>query len=97
MTAVLIDTYKAIGRLKKAGVQDTAAEEIVNIFGEICSNELATKHDLEILRKDLKIDIAEVKNEINVIKSDMAWIKKLLIAIGVTVFIAAFKYIFMAP
>lgn len=88
MMAVPLDTHKAIKRLVNVGVEEKQAEEMISLFGEIYSNEAATKGDLEVLHKDLKADLSEIK-------TDLAWIKKFMFGVGIAVLVAALKYIFM--
>lgn len=88
MTAIPLDTHKAIKRLQSAGMNEKQAEEMVNLFGEMYSNEAATKSDSEVLHKDLKADLSEIK-------TDLSWIKKFMFGVGVAVLIAALKYIFL--
>ncbi|GBK97855.1 hypothetical protein VH1709_contig00012-0007 [Vibrio harveyi] len=79
MTAIPLDTYKAIKRLQNAGMNEKQAEEMVNLFGEMYANEAAT---------NLKADLTEIK-------TDLSWIKKFMFCVGVAVLIAALKYIFL--
>lgn len=88
MAAIPLDTHKAIKRLQNAGWNEKQAEEMVSLFGEIFANEAATKSDIELLHKDLKTDLAEIK-------TDLTWIKKFMFGVGVAVLVAALKYIFI--
>lgn len=53
---VLVDTLKAKKKLLQAGFTDKKAEGIVEVFSET-SDEVATKHDLELLRKDMLLGV----------------------------------------
>jgi hypothetical protein len=88
MTAIPLDTHKAIKALLEAGVEVKQAEAMVNLFGEVYGNETATKTDLKILHEDLKTDLMGIK-------TDLDWIKKFMFAVGLAVVIAALKYIFV--
>lgn len=88
MAAIPFDTHKAIKSLQDAGVDTKQAEAMVGLFGEMYGNESTTKADLKVLHEDLK-------GELNVIKTDLDWIKKFMFAVGVAVLLAALKYIFM--
>ena len=88
MTAIPFDTHKAIKGLQAAGIDVKQAEAMVNLFGEVYSNETATKTDLKMLHEDLKTDLAGIK-------TDLDWIKKFMFAVGLAVVIAALKYIFI--
>lgn len=55
MTAITFDTHKFVRRLKEAGLPETQAEAIADAFRDAQGEaELATKHDIETLRRDLK-------------------------------------------
>lgn len=70
-------------------MNEKQAEEMVNLFGEMYGNDSATKSDLEVLPKDLKADLSEIK-------TDLSWIKKFMLGVGVVaVLIAAIKDIFL--
>jgi len=46
MTAIPLDTHKAIKRLQSVGMNEKQAEEMVNLFGEMYGNGAATKSRL---------------------------------------------------
>lgn len=48
---------------------------------------VATKEDFKLLTDSLKSDLTTIK-------ADLDWIKKLILAVGIVVVIAALKYIF---
>jgi Protein of unknown function (DUF1640). len=55
MTAVTFDTHKFVRRLKEAGIAEAQAEAITEAFREAQGElELATKHDIELLRRDMR-------------------------------------------
>jgi hypothetical protein len=65
--AIILDTYEYAKALKKANVSDAQIEveiardkELAKAINEIIDNNLATKHDIELVKNDLK----EVKKEI---------------------------------
>ena len=71
---VIADTLRAKKRLIEAGFSDEKAEGIVAIFQE-ADAQVATKLDLELLRKDLSGKIAdlrkETKAEMTLLRSDL--------------------------
>ena len=87
MTMILFDTHKAVKELIESGVDEKQAETLIGVINDIYANEAVTKADLKVMHSDLK-------QEIHAVARDMEWIKKLLLAVGVTVLIAALKYIF---
>ena len=64
-----------------------AVKELIGVINDIYANEAVTKADLKVTHSDLK-------QEIHAVARDMEWIKKLLLAVAITVLIAALKYIF---
>lgn len=64
-----VDTLQFSKRMQKAGFEQKAADELAEAIKEIqttSSNEVATKHDLLIVKNELKAEInlvrAEIKN-----------------------------------
>ena len=94
MTSIPLDTHKAIKQLTSSGVDEKQAEAMVQLFSDTFSNNVATTSDIKVLHEELKSDLAQVNGNIEVVKNDFAWIKKLLFAIAIPVFIASVKYIF---
>jgi hypothetical protein len=55
VTAITFDTHKFVRRLKEAGLPETQAEAIADAFRDAQGEaELATKQDIEMLRRDLR-------------------------------------------
>ncbi len=81
------DTHKAVKELIESGIDEKQAETLIGVINDIYANEAVTKADLNVMHSDLK-------QEIHAVARDMEWIKKLLLAVGVAVLIAALKYIF---
>ncbi|WP_118986974.1 hypothetical protein [Photorhabdus sp. CRCIA-P01] len=46
-------------------------------------------------KADLTAATESIKTDINIIKTDLDWMKKLILAVGIAVVIAALKYIFI--
>lgn len=64
--AILIDTYKIHSRLVKAGFQKEQADVIVETFSE-AEEQVATKGDIELLRKDMEVWKKDVSLQIWVV------------------------------
>jgi|APSaa5957512622_1039677.scaffolds.fasta_scaffold105488_1 hypothetical protein len=54
MKAVTFDTLKYAQRMKAVGFTDEQASEQAKAIAEIIDEKLATKYDIELLRKDMK-------------------------------------------
>jgi len=78
MTTTTFDTLTFVKKLKSAGVDEKQAEiqaEVLNnALSDFQQKELATKQDIGLIRKDLKISIAETKVEI------IKWVAGMLVA-----------------
>jgi hypothetical protein len=55
--AILVDTLAAKKPLLQGGFNDSQAETIVHLFSD-AEKQIATRHDLELLRHDLTLKIA---------------------------------------
>ena len=67
MTAATLDTLQISKRLKSAGFNDDQAETVTSILSETRESNLAnlaTKQDLELLRRDLTQAIADAKADV---------------------------------
>ncbi|ERT11476.1 CCDC90 family protein [Photorhabdus temperata] len=88
MTSLTMNILTAVKALKASGFNDEQSEKIVEVIAELQNTSAATKVDLTAATESIKTDI-------NTIKTDLDWMKKLILAVGVTVVIAALKYIFI--
>ena len=59
---VLLDTLKASRRLQAAGFPEEQADELVATFAEDFGQNLATKDDIALLRKDLDLVRGEIRD-----------------------------------
>jgi hypothetical protein len=66
---ITLDTYEYAKALKKANVPDAQIEvevardkERTKAINEVIDNNLATKHDIELVRKDIKIIEERIAN-----------------------------------
>ena len=62
--SVAYDTLKAANRLSAAGFPQDQAESLAAIFSEGITENLATKDDLELVRKDIKTLDAKIDTSI---------------------------------
>lgn len=88
MSAITLNVHNAIKALKESGMEEKQAEKIVEVIADLQNVSIATKEDLRASTDSLKADLAAIK-------TDMDWIKKLILAVGIAVVIAALKYIFL--
>ncbi len=54
--AIIVDTHKIYAKLMEAGFETAKANAIVESFG-MAQDDLVTKQDIELLRKDLTIQM----------------------------------------
>jgi len=54
MATVTFDTLSYVKKLKAAGVPEKQAEVQAETFAEIIEERLATKQDIELIRRDIK-------------------------------------------
>ncbi|WGM03456.1 hypothetical protein [Arsenophonus nasoniae] len=88
MTTITMNTHKAIKALQESGIDEKQAEKIVEVIAEFQNVDTVTKEDLSVATESIKSDMASIK-------TDLDWIKKLILAVGIAVVIAALKYIFI--
>ncbi len=58
---VAINTLNIYSRLKSTGLSEESAKEFAKVFQETIDEKLATKNDLELVKNELKKEIAESK------------------------------------
>ena len=76
--AIAFDTYAYVKKLKAVGFTEEQAETLASTQAELIDERLATKHDIMLLKHDikelevvLKHDIAEVKRDIKEMESSL--------------------------
>ena len=69
-----IDTLNIYSRLKSTGLSEESAKEIAEVFQETIDEKLATKNDLELVKNELKKEIAESK------AGTIRWVAGMLVA-----------------
>ena len=69
-----IDTLNIYSRLKSTGLSEESAKEIAEVFQETIEEKLATKNDLELVKNELKKEIAESKAD------TIRWVAGMLVA-----------------
>ncbi|CDG17816.1 MULTISPECIES: hypothetical protein [Xenorhabdus] len=88
MPSITMNIHNAIKSLKESGMDESQAEKIVEIIADLQNVSTATKEDLKQTESNLKADLTSIK-------SDIDWLKKIILTVGVAVVIAAIKYIFV--
>ncbi|WP_246544920.1 CCDC90 family protein [Photorhabdus hainanensis] len=83
-----MDIHTAVKALKASGFNDEQSEKIVEVITELQNISVVAKADLTVATESVKTDIGTIK-------TDLDWIKKLTLAVGIAVVIAALKYIFI--
>ena len=66
MNAIILDTLEFANKLKAGGFTDQQAETQARAIAEIVEKQLATKYDMEAREADLKRDIQESENRLEV-------------------------------
>lgn len=80
MATITFDTLAYSKRLKAAGVPEEQAEVQAETFAEIMEERLATKYDIELLRRDMKEMEPGLKKDIAASKSEtIKWVAGMLI------------------
>lgn len=69
-----INTLNIYSRLKSTGLSEESAKEIAEVFQETIDEKLATKNDLELVKNELKKEIAESKAD------TIRWVAGMLVA-----------------
>jgi hypothetical protein len=89
MTTVTFDTQKYLETLTQAGVPEMHAKAMLEAERVIQgSSDLATKADLRDLKAELKMELADVKSEVKLLK----WMLGVVVAGVVTLVIKAFLH-----
>lgn len=69
MTTAVFDTLKASRNLKAAGVAEAQAEAIVTTMADAFDDTVATKADMDKLEAGVKVDIATVKADMELMEA----------------------------
>ena len=64
MATLTFDTYDFIETLKDSGIEEVQAKAIVDGLKQIDLENIATKEDLLVLRKDLEVALANLKADL---------------------------------
>ncbi len=64
---MVVDTHKAVKKLKEVGFDEAQAEAVVRMVGEAFDNTVATKVDIA----ELRIEIQEVRGEIQEVRGEI--------------------------
>ena len=80
-SAITFDTLAYVKKLKAAGVPEKQAEVQAETFAEIIEDRIATKHDILMLKQDLKELELTLKRDIANIKAEIIkWVAGMLVA-----------------
>ena len=74
MATITFDTHAYIKKLKAVGVTEEQAEVQAETPAGLISDQLATKQDIELLRRDMKEVEIKISGEINLIKWMMGFV-----------------------
>jgi len=74
MATIMLDTHAYIKKLKAVGISEEQAEVQAETLAGLIDNQLATKQDIELLRRDMKEMEMKLSGEINLIKWMMGFI-----------------------
>jgi hypothetical protein len=74
MATLTLDTHAYIKKLKAVGISEEQAEVQAETLAGLIDNQLATKQDVELLRRDMKEMEMKLSGEINLIKWMMGFI-----------------------
>lgn len=85
MTTISFDTLAYTKKLKAAGVPEKQAEIQAETFAEIIEERLATKQDIELIRRDMKELELTLRNDLErglaSVKSEIIkWVAGMLVA-----------------
>ena len=84
-SAITFDTLAYVKKLKAAGVPEKQAEVQAETFAEIIEDRIATKHDILLLKQDLKELELSLKQELRLGLADtkaeiIKWVAGMLVA-----------------
>ena len=80
-STITFDTLAYVKKLKAAGVPEKQAEVQAETFAEIIEDRIATKHDILMLKQDLKELELTLKRDIANIKAEIIkWVAGMLVA-----------------
>ena len=65
------NAFKYVDELREAGIPDKQAEAHLRVLSSVIESELATKHDIELLKKDIEAIRADLKRDIKVLEEKM--------------------------
>jgi len=80
-STITFDTLAYVKKLKAAGVPEKQAEVQAETFAEIIEDRIATKHDILLLKQDLKELELTLKRDIANSKAEIIkWVAGMLVA-----------------
>ena len=70
-STLILDTHASIHELVKAGMPERQAETVVRQQARLLEQNLATKHDIETVKRDIEVLRQETKADIETVKHDI--------------------------
>ncbi len=65
------NALKYVEELRNAGMPEKQAEAQIRVLNEVVDSELASKHDVETVREELKRDIKELELKIETVRGEL--------------------------
>ena len=65
------NALKYVEELRNAGMPEKQAKAQIRVLNEVVDSELASKHDVETVRKELKRDIKELELKIETVRKEL--------------------------
>ena len=65
------NALKYVEELRNAGMPEKQAEAQIRVLNEVVDSELASKHDVETVREELKRDIKELELKIETVRKEL--------------------------
>ena len=79
MSSIAFDTHAFVKRLTQSGMDEQQAEALAECQTQLINDSLATKLDIEEVKKEIaevKREVAEVKREVEELKKEVAEVKR---------------------
>ena len=71
MRWLAFDTYAAVKKLKEAGFTEQQAEAQTALLTDVIAGELATKRDIETVKRDIENVRAELRRDIETLRAEL--------------------------
>ena len=97
--AIFFNTLAYADKLKEAGIEPKQAEAQAKALAAVLEEGIATKQDVDELRRDIdvrfaenKADIKEIRAEIKTIDTKITWLITLIAVIGIALTISNYMH-----